>query len=180
MGKAGNSPDSRFTRLLFTERFVKIQDNCFSALLLYVKIRSRSQRKVIYFMEKSVKKRYLFPALSLFLLLLLSVLMLWYQYQSRKPAARALITQNGSLIREVSLTDVDAPYTFTIESPQGGYNVIRVEEGKIGVTDTDCPDKICQNMGMVSSSVYPISCLPHRLVIQIEGDLSEGPDSVAR
>lgn len=131
-------------------------------------------------MEKHLKKHYLIPSLIVLLLLFISCLALWLQYRNETPAVKALISQDGSVIREVLLTDVKTPYTFTIESPLGGYNEIRVEEGKIGVVDTDCPDKICQNMGMVSSAVYPISCLPHRLVIQIEGDQSEGLDSITR
>ena len=54
-------------------------------------------------------------------------------------------------------------------------NTLQLEEGSAKMILADCPDKLCVKMGMVSSAAYPISCLPHRLVIQIEDDKEETP-----
>ena len=61
-------------------------------------------------------------------------------------------------------------------------NLIRVEKGAIGIKDADCPDKICQQRGMVSDTGYPVTCLPHKLVIQIERltAASDGIDAVVQ
>lgn len=107
---------------------------------------------------------------------------LLFQCFREEQGTYAYLYQDGTLIRQVVLTDVPEPYTFTVESADGGYNEIAVEPGKIGVSATDCPDKICQHMGMVSSTAYPISCLPHKLVIQIirpDKIIADEPDAFA-
>lgn len=107
---------------------------------------------------------------------------LLFQLSHAKNGTTAYLYQDGILIREVDLSDVSKPYTFSIESPDGGYNEIAVEPGKIGVSATDCPDKICQHMGMVSSTAFPISCLPHKLIIQIVNPnkaIANEPDAFA-
>lgn len=131
-------------------------------------------------MKTHHSKKLIIPFLIVGLALVLSITALWYQHRSAAEGRKALIYQDGAVVQEVPLTGIDEPYTFTVEYPGGGYNTIRVEEGRIGVVDTDCPDKICQDMGMISSTLYPISCLPHRLVIQIEGEESEALDSISR
>lgn len=95
----------------------------------------------------------------------------------------AYIYQDGVLIREIDLTENKEAYEFTIEyssDAESGYNTILVDNGKIGISDADCPDKTCQHMGMISSTHFPITCLPHKLVIQIVDDApeKEAPDTI--
>lgn len=119
------------------------------------------------------KKALLLTALIL-LLLAVSAAALFLQNARPSAARTAFIYQNGRLLREVDLSHVPKPYTFTVEAPDGGFNTIRVEQGKIGISEADCPDKLCQKMGMIETSSYPISCLPHKLLIKISsaaGDL---------
>lgn len=47
----------------------------------------------------------------------------------------------------------------------GGYNIIEITDGKIHVTEADCPDKVCINTGFLQGGA-PIVCLPNRLVIR--------------
>ena len=54
-----------------------------------------------------------------------------------------------------------------------------VKDGKVSVTEADCPDKVCVNTGEISKSGDTIVCLPHKLVVEIEGSTSE-TDAVAR
>ena len=124
-------------------------------------------------------KKTLFLTLFILLILTLSVTMLFIRYFTAGKAGTARIYQDGALVREIDLSDIAAPYTFTITSTDCSYNTIKVEQGAIGVTDADCPDKTCRNMGMVRSSAYPISCLPHKLLIQI-ADNDSGIDAAAQ
>lgn len=124
------------------------------------------------------KKGFFLILIVIFILAAACAMAVW-QYLNSGAGTVAKIFQNGELIREVDLTHVDSPYSFTVQAADGGFNTIQVEQGKIGIIDADCPDKICQNMGMVSSTAYPISCLPHRLMIRIEKGKknSEGLDA---
>lgn len=119
--------------------------------------------------------------LSLFILLILFLCIgaLFFLHTQNRSGETALIYQEGNLIRRVSLTDVKEPYQFQIDSKDGGYNLVRVENGAIGIIDADCPDKICEQRGMVSDTGYPItacrinwlsrcSTLPHLLMILMQ------------
>ena len=93
-------------------------------------------------------------------------------------ATAALIYQDGVCIRRIDLTGVDAPWSFTVEW-EGGYNVVEVDRGRIRVAEADCPDQTCVRQGWRSAGTVPIACLPHKLVIQLEGGGDNPVDGVA-
>ena len=80
----------------------------------------------------------------------------------------AQIYLDGELLRTIDLNAVAVPYEFTVETERG-VNTVYVEHGAISVRSADCPDQICVRQGRISDSLVPIVCLPHRLVIQIQG-----------
>ncbi|MGI5935437.1 MAG: NusG domain II-containing protein [Oscillospiraceae bacterium] len=82
--------------------------------------------------------------------------------------AIAKIYVDGELIESIDLNAVVLPYEFTVESPRG-YNKVLVEHGRISVIEADCPDHLCIKQGAIETDAIPIVCLPHRLVIMIEG-----------
>ena len=68
-----------------------------------------------------------------------------------------------------------------IVSADGGVNTIRIGDGKVRVESADCPGQDCVKQGTISQPGEEIICLPHRLVIRIEGAGAEdAPDTVAR
>ena len=81
-------------------------------------------------------------------------------------STQAEITRQGKVIRTV---DLRINQTFTVESENGGYNVITVQDGKIAVTEATCPDHYCMHRGFVNSGAQ-IVCLPNGLVIRFTGD----------
>ena len=98
--------------------------------------------------------------------LLCTALSVWFFTGTGGNTAR--VYSDGECIREIDLSRVTEPYSFSVESPYG-VNEVRVEPGRISVTDSDCPDRICISTGWVSRAGMPIVCLPHRLVIRISG-----------
>lgn len=89
-------------------------------------------------------------------------------------ASVARITRDGVLLEEIDLTKTQAPFSFLLEDGRG-RNLISVEQGRIRVSEADCPDQICVDQGWISDGTVPIVCLPHRLMIQIVGG-EEGLD----
>lgn len=49
-----------------------------------------------------------------------------------------------------------------------GTNVVTVENGKVAVTEADCPDHYCMDRGWCSGGTQ-IVCLPNRLVLEFVG-----------
>jgi hypothetical protein len=87
---------------------------------------------------------------------------------ARTPASIALIELDGVLIERLDLSIVAEPYSFTVES-NSGFNIISVDKGRIRISESDCPDGICVRQGWISGGSVPIVCLPHRLIIRLEG-----------
>lgn len=76
-------------------------------------------------------------------------------------AARAEIWSDGALLRTV---DLSVEQTLTVRSPYG-VNVVAVRDGRIAVTEADCPDGYCMDRGFCGGGAQ-IVCLPNRLVIR--------------
>ena len=72
---------------------------------------------------------------------------------------------DGKMVQTIDMT-VDDVYEFSTDR---GSNTVVVESGKIRVSDADCPDKVCVDMGLKSRRGETITCLPHKLVIEIQG-----------
>ena len=73
------------------------------------------------------------------------------------------ITSDGRLIELIDL-EKSEDKIFTIEN-ELGKNTIKIQDGKISIVESDCPDKICISMGELKSELMPIVCLPHKLII---------------
>lgn len=87
---------------------------------------------------------------------------------SKLDAPAVEIYQNGELFSTLPLSE-DTEITVNCEN---GYNVVTIRDGKVFVSNADCPDKICMNMGEFSGST-PIICLPHRLEIRVVNSKSD-------
>lgn len=103
----------------------------------------------------------------------------FYFFASGKKAAKAEILVDAKLVQTV---DLSKNQTFTVTGVDGGTNLVVVSDGKIAVTDADCPDKICVNTGAISKPGQTIVCMPHRVVVQIKGNSTDedGFDGEAR
>ena len=112
-------------------------------------------------------------ALVFFLIIVICALVILLHNNSSKTAKTAEIIQNGEVIRIVDLQNVPKPYEFEVISPDGGYNTVRVEYGKIGIIHASCPDQICVKQGFIADSVLPVVCLPNRLSVVITDDSND-------
>ena len=61
----------------------------------------------------------------------------------------------------------------------GDTNTCEIRDGRVSMTEADCPDKICVHSKPVSSAGEGIVCLPNKIILKIEGNKEEGPDTVA-
>lgn len=87
----------------------------------------------------------------------------------------AVVTVDGNEVGRYSLYE-----NITVEIPTAqGSNTLLIENGIAYVSEADCPDKICKAHRGISKSGETIVCLPHKLVVSVESDKSEGPDTVS-
>ncbi len=88
-----------------------------------------------------------------------------------KPAGQgtvAAIYRDGELVREIDLSALEEPVTFTIDGDY--HNVVVAENGRIRVESSDCPGETCVHTGWISEPGRTIVCLPNRLEIRIVGE----------
>lgn len=115
-------------------------------------------------MKTSMKKLIVFLAAAVIL-----CLAAYFAFVLFAPAGTtAVIYVDGREYRRVDLSKVKEPYVIEIETVYGRNSVL-VEPGAISVSSADCPDKICVHQGRLTGAGIPIVCMPHRLVIDIEG-----------
>lgn len=74
------------------------------------------------------------------------------------------VWSDGALIQTLPLT---TDTEVRVESA-GGVNIVTVREGKVAVTEADCPDEYCIKRGFCSGGTQ-IVCLPNRLVLKFVG-----------
>lgn len=94
---------------------------------------------------------------------------------NRKSPAAVSVYQDGQLLASYPLTD---DLTEAIPWEENGYNLLLIENGAASVTDATCPDQICVRQRAISKNGESIICLPHRLVLQIEGEEEGALDAV--
>lgn len=75
------------------------------------------------------------------------------------------VVQNNKVIYSFDLSN-EENRSIRIETEDGGWNEIMIENGKISIIDADCPDKTCVKTGVLRSESVPIVCLPHKLVVR--------------
>lgn len=50
-----------------------------------------------------------------------------------------------------------------------GYNLVSMQSGKVQITESDCPGHDCVHMGSISKTGDTLICLPHKLLVTLEG-----------
>ena len=82
--------------------------------------------------------------------------------------------RNGELVFEYP---IGSSVKTVISAPDGeGSNTVVIEDKKVRISAADCPGHDCVNKGTITKSGEEIICLPHKLVIRIEG--GEGIDAL--
>ena len=83
-----------------------------------------------------------------------------------EPAYYADIISEATVIHTVDLR-VDREITIT--NSKGNVNIVTIRDGKIAVTEADCPDHYCMHRGFCNNGAQ-IVCLPNQLVIRFTGE----------
>lgn len=75
---------------------------------------------------------------------------------------------NGSVVSEYPLSQ---DRTVVLSGSGGGMNVLVIENGTARIDKADCPDGLCCRTGKISRSGQSIICLPHKLTVEITGEV---------
>lgn len=98
------------------------------------------------------------------------------QFVVKKDGDVVLIKVDGEVKHQLEL---NKDTELMVSGYNGGENQVVIKDGAVYMSDADCPDKLCVNMGRISKTGETIVCLPHRVVVEISGGES-GVDSVVQ
>lgn len=75
------------------------------------------------------------------------------------------IYMKGNMIESLSLRR-ELERTFKVPH---GFVSIKIQDGKIGVADSSCPQKICRSAHPISTAGERIVCAPHHFLLEVIG-----------
>ncbi|MBR5235984.1 MAG: NusG domain II-containing protein [Clostridia bacterium] len=81
--------------------------------------------------------------------------------------SQVVVEVDGKLYGQYSLQEKNGK-TIAINT-EFGYNKIVIADGRVMVTESDCPDHVEIKAGAIEKNGEMLVCLPNRLVIRIEG-----------
>ncbi|MDI6601178.1 MAG: NusG domain II-containing protein [Thermoanaerobacteraceae bacterium] len=92
-----------------------------------------------------------------------------FAYSILRPAMQGdtvYIEVDGKLYEALPL---DQDKTVTVHVDGDGYNVVEIKDGRVRISDANCPDRLCVRQGWINEAGENIICLPHRVVVRIPG-----------
>ncbi len=118
-----------------------------------------------------MKKGDKIAAILIAILIIISAASVFFYKQYIKSSHHvAVIKQDGKVLKTIDLNKIKQSQKIKITYKDKNFNMVEVEPGKIRFEDADCPDKICVKTGWISEPGQTSVCLPHRLMIKIEGN----------
>jgi hypothetical protein len=83
----------------------------------------------------------------------------------------AEITVEGKLYKKIILSAHTGEEEFKIQT-EDGYNLVIVKDDSIAIVEADCPDKVCIKPGFISKPGESLVCLPHKIMVEVKGNIS--------
>ena len=95
---------------------------------------------------------------------------------TRQAGGRAVVSIAGEDVMTLPL-DRDAQVVLG----EGDHtNTLVIRDGAAAVTQASCPDQVCVRLGWILYQGETMVCLPHRLVVRIEGGPAPPEDAVTQ
>lgn len=89
----------------------------------------------------------------------------------------AVIQVDGKVYKEIPLSGHHGTDMIPIQTDEG-YNLVVVRDESVGITEADCPDKICISEGFVSKPGATVVCLPHKVLVEVKSAGDDEPDVI--
>ena len=113
-------------------------------------------------------KKFTLDIIVIAILLLIAVSFFAVTLLNKEPGNVVTVEINGVLTKEYPLSQNG---TFVLG---GGTNTLVIEDGAAYISDSNCPDHTCENMGKIRYVGQTIVCLPNRITITVKGEMTDG------
>lgn len=122
-----------------------------------------------------LKSKHWLLLFGIILLVCIASVFLLHAYQPK--ALVAEIYQDGALVRTIDLTALNDPQEILLTNGEK-ENRILAENGQILMHSANCPDRLCVRQGPIQNGIYPIVCLPNKVVIKLVSNKDSAVDAV--
>jgi len=99
-----------------------------------------------------------------------------FLYAARQDGGYVSVQMDGQTVMELPL-DED---TQVVLGEDGHTNTLVIQNGTAQVVEAGCPDQICVRQGTVQYEGESIVCLPHKLVITVQGGQADDVDAAVK
>lgn len=115
--------------------------------------------------------------LLILLIMVISIgvmLFLFFEGQSTAGAASVSVQVDGKEVDRRSIRDLEGQ--SLLYDTEFGKNLVRVENGKVYILESNCPDKLCILQGKIDRPGQLLVCLPNRFIVEIVDDQAKTPE----
>lgn len=99
-----------------------------------------------------------------------------FAYRASGAGAEVVITLDGEPYGTYSVSE-----NREIEiCSSAGKNVVLIKDGEVLMKSSDCHNQVCVEHAPISRSGESIICLPHKLVVEIQGGKEAHVDAIAQ
>jgi len=92
---------------------------------------------------------------------------------------RIVIEAMGEIVQEIPMDQLEPGKKIPIAGYLGD-SILEMEEGRVRLVYSPCPDHLCVYMGWISRPGEIIVCLPNMVMVRVEGKLDPGRDGITR
>lgn len=103
-------------------------------------------------------------AVIIVLLIAVCIGLAFVPFSKESQDAAVQIWQDGRLMKELPLDK-----NRSIEVAKEYHNVITIKDGKVSISESDCPGEDCVHSGWIGTVGRSIVCLPNRVEVRIVG-----------
>ena len=75
---------------------------------------------------------------------------------------------------------IDSDKEFLIKGADSVELKMSIKDGNVYVSDSNCPDKVCENTGSINKTNESIICLPGKIVISVVSENNSEYDTISR
>lgn len=98
---------------------------------------------------------------------------------AREPGSQVIVFQDGVEQGRYLLSEEQEIEIGTEQDGKNVHNTFRIQNGSADMIHADCPDQLCVNQRAISKVGETIVCLPHKIVVEVEGENKSDFDAIA-
>lgn len=108
--------------------------------------------------------------LIMILLLLTAALAVWYSFTLFPKGSRVTVEQNGAVVYQRGLAEIEAPIRLEVTGESGKAVYIQLDQSGAAIVESSCADQTCVHTGKITRAGETTICLPERVSVTIKGD----------